>query len=108
MKINNDLRKEVIKLHNELFNLQIEKDERFVSDLCMMTICTFYSKGSGSPFAMACYADECMEKIEDENTKLEICKRLLSGEKVTIPGMRGEFCLWYIFYDVRTGKKFNK
>jgi hypothetical protein len=107
MKTDQKLKREVIQLYNDLFNPEIEETENNVSILVMLNIADYYGHGSGSPFLVACEAEEAVSKIKDENKKLLICKQLLIGEIVTIPGMPGTFRLWYIFYDIRTGEKFK-
>lgn len=37
-----------------------------------------------------------------------ICKKLLQGEKVRIPGLDEDFCVWEVFYDLYTGEKINR
>jgi hypothetical protein len=105
--IDKKLRQEVIDLYNNLFTWQIDQVEKNVSTAVMTGIIGFYMDMGGSPLETAIYAGKCMEKMNDENMKLYICKSLLEGEKVLIPGMRGEFCLWGIYYDLRTGEKYK-
>lgn len=88
------LRQAVIELHNKMFNVQIKHDEANVSPLVMMSIVCLYLDCAGSPLEGASIAQDCMEKIEDENLKLQICKKLLEGKKVHIPGMCGEFWIY--------------
>ena len=102
------LRQEVIDLYNALFKWQIDKEEKNVSAAVMNGIVGLYLDMSGSTLDGAMYAEKCMDKIKDENKKLEICRKLLQGEKVRIPGMRGDYCIWGVFYDIVTGEKIEQ
>jgi len=100
-----DLRQEVIDLNNWLFEWKISDEEENVPATVMSGIVGLYADGDGSPFEVARIAEECINTMQDENTKLGICKKLLEGEKVRIPGMYEDFCLWEVFYDLHTGEK---
>ena len=106
--IDQDLRQEVIELNNGLFDWKITDDEVDVPTAVMAGITGLYADGEGSPFYTARIAENCVNNIQDENMKLEICKHLLLGEKVRIPGMDEDFCVWEVFYDLYTGEKINR
>jgi hypothetical protein len=106
--IDQDLRQEVIDLNNGLFDWKISDDEVDVPAAVMAAITGLYADGEGSPFYAARDAEECVINMKDENIKLQICKQLLQGEKVRIPGMYEDFCLWEVFYDLYTGEKINR
>ena len=108
MVIDVKLRQEVIDLYNNLFTWQIDQDEKIVSTVVMFGIVGLYLDMCGSPLESASYAQECMDKIKDENKKLEICKKLLQGDKVRIPGMHYDFGIWGVFYDISTGEKIDR
>ena len=91
MKTDDKLKKEVIELNNNLFTWQIEHTEKKVSSEAMFNITGLYFDCGGGPLESACEAEEAVSKIKDENKRLLICKQLLKGEIVKIPGMRGTF-----------------
>jgi len=105
---NEELRQEVIDLNNALFDWKITDDEADVVAAVMSGITGLYADGEGSPFFAARIAEECTNNMHDENEKLGICKQLLQGEKVRIPGMDEDFCVWEVFYDLYTGEKINR
>ena len=107
MKTDNKLKQEVIELNNALLTWQIEHSGKKVSSKAMFNISGLYFDCGGSPLEAACAAEKAVSKIKDENKRLLICKQLLKGEIVKIPGMLGTFRLWGIFYDLKTGEKFN-
>ncbi|MCZ7616353.1 MAG: hypothetical protein M5T52_23060 [Ignavibacteriaceae bacterium] len=102
----NSLRQKVLKLYNDLFTNQIDDDEKNVVVAVMSNLVMYYIDSGGSPLETALLAEKCLYNIEEEKTQLTILKKLLRGDKVRIFGMRGEFCLWGIFYDLRTGEKY--
>ncbi len=106
--IDQELRQEVIDLHNALFDWKIKDDGEDVPAAVMLGITGLYADGDGSPFYAARIAEECVNNMQDENSKLKICKQLLLGEKVRIPGMDEDFCVWEVFYDLHTGEKINR
>jgi len=106
--INQELRQEVIDLNNALFDWKITDDEDNVPAAVMSGITGLYADGEGSPFYAARIAEECVNNMQDKNTKLGICKQLLQGEKVRIPGMDEDFCVWEVFYGLYTGEKINR
>lgn len=106
-KPKNSLRQQVLKLYNDLFTNQIDDNEKNVVAAVMTSIVMYYMDGAGSPLETAFLAEDCLYKIDDEKTQLTILKKLLRGDKVKIPGMRGEYCLWGIHYDLRTGEKYE-
>ena len=107
MKIDEKLRQEVILLHNYLFKQKIEPDAKDVSSSVMFRIVFLFADTGGSPFMAASNAEEAVSKITDENKRLLICKQLLTGEVAKIPGMRGDFMLYSVFYDMHTGEEIN-
>lgn len=102
------LRQEVIDLYNNLFTWKIDQDEKFVSNEVMQGIVGLYGVMGGSPLDIAFIAQESMDAIDDENLKLEICKKLLVGERVDIPGMVVIYCIWGVFYSLKDGKKIDR
>lgn len=108
MVIDVKLRQEVIDLYNNLFKWQIDQDEENVSFVVMNGIVGLYLDMCGSPLESAMYAEEHLDKMKNENKKLEICKKLLQGEKVRIPGMSYDFGIWGVFYDIITGEKIDR
>ena len=102
------LRQEVIDLYNNLFTWKIDQDEKFVSNEVMQGIVGLYGEMGGSPLDIAFIAQESMDAIDDENLKLDICKKLLVGEKVDIPGMVVSYCIWGVFYSLKDGKKIDR
>lgn len=102
----NSLRKQVLKLYNDLFTISIDDNEKNVVVAVMTRLVMYYMDAAGSPLETALLAEKCLYNIEDEKTQLTILKKLLRGDKVKIFGMRGEFCLWGIHYDLRTGEKY--
>ncbi len=100
------LRRQVLRLYNDLFTIPIDDNEKNVVAAVMTKLVMYYMDGAGSPLETALLAEECLYNIDDEKTQLTILKKLLRGEKVKISGMRGEFCLWGIFYDLSTGEKY--
>lgn len=106
--IDQELRQEVIDLNNGLFEWKISDDEADVPAAVMSGITGLYADGDGSPFYAARFAEDCVNNMQDENVKLVICKKLLQGEKVSIPGLDEDFCVWEVFYDLYTGEKINR
>lgn len=106
--IDQELRQEVIDLTNALFDWKISDEEENVAVAVMASITGLYADGDGSPFYAARAAEECVINMLDENAKLGICKQLLQGEKVRIPGMDEDFCVWEIFYELHTGEKIDR
>lgn len=102
----NSLRQQVLKLYNDQFTFKIQDNERNVVAAVMSLLVMYYMDMGGSPLETALLAEECLYNIDDEKTQLTILKKLLRGDKVMISGMRGEFCLWGIHYDLRTGEKY--
>lgn len=100
-----ELRQEVIDLNNALFEWKISDEEENVSAAVMLGIVGLYADGDGSPYEAARIAEECVNNMQEENAKLEICRELLQGQKVRIPGMDEDFCVWELFYDLSTGDK---
>jgi hypothetical protein len=103
----NSLRKQVLKLYNDMFSPPIDKNEKNVVAAVMTKLVMYYMDGAGSPLEAAFWAEECLYNIDNEETQLTILKKLLRGDKVKIPGMRGEYCLWEIHYDLVTGEKYS-
>ena len=102
----NSLRQQVLKLYNSLLKPPIRQDEKNVVAAVMTKLVMFYMDSGGSPLETVILAEKCLYNINDEKTQLTILKKLLRGDKVKIAGMRGEFCLWGIHYDLRTGEKY--
>ena len=106
MIIDNNLKQELVKLHNKIFRDTIDMNEKDISAAVMLNITCMYVEG-GSPLDGALAAEKAVSKIKDENERLLICKQLLNAEIVKIPGMHGDYRLWGLFYDMSTGAKLN-
>jgi hypothetical protein len=108
MKTDEKLKQEVVFLNDRIFSWKIEPTEKHVSRAVMSNIIGLFMGCLGSPFEGACAAEKAVNKIKDENQRLLICKQLLTGEVVKIPGLHGDYRLWSVFYNMHTGEKINE
>ena len=107
MSLNAKLKQEVRDLYNKIFPWQIDPNERNVSKVVILGFTRLYGELNYEVAASTCLRLHNMHKIKPECTKLEICKKLLLGLDVRLPGSATSFNIREIYSHFVPGEKIN-